>query len=69
MLIDEKKGKKFEVWPIAVESVLNAESEILLKRPILVDKLEIDDNRLVFCVDRFEPITVEKVDKPVCRIM
>ena len=87
MLIDEKKGKKLDVCPIVVESVLNAESEILEKSPRLVDtddippcnteKVETDvikteeilENIFKSSVERFEPVIVENVERPVSRIV
>jgi hypothetical protein len=32
-------------------------------------KVDIVDMRLVFCVDRLDPVIVEKVERPVCRLM
>ena len=40
VLIVEKKGRKLDVAPIAVESVLNAERDVLDKVPIDVERVE-----------------------------
>jgi hypothetical protein len=32
-------------------------------------KVDIVDTRFVFWVDKLDPVIVEKVDKPVCRVM
>jgi hypothetical protein len=40
VLIVEKKGRKLDVAPIAVERVLNAEIDVLDRNPIEVDRVE-----------------------------
>jgi hypothetical protein len=83
VLIDEKKGKKLDVCPMVVESVLNAESEILEKFPRLVDtdeippcktenvdtdvikREEILEKIVRLSVERFEPVILENVERPV----
>ena len=60
----EKKGRKFDVFPIVVESVENELSEIFDKIPI--DALRLLATVLVATckILKFEPIVVERVDVP-----
>ena len=56
-----------DVAPIAVESELNAERDVLEKIPMDVDKVEAKNCVFVERVEKLEFVIVENAENPTCR--